>query len=69
VRQRLCSLKGSRCDGVAIPNTQVTATIDGVQFQGWSRHRVEAHKWDPNSDNVGTHFALVEHSLAREFGE
>jgi Prokaryotic E2 family E/Multiubiquitin len=59
----------SRCDGAAIPNTHVTATIDDVQFQGWSRHRTEAHKWDPNSDNVGTHFALVEHSLAREFGE
>jgi hypothetical protein len=58
-----------RCDGAAIPNTHVTATIDGVQFQGWSRHRTPAHQWDPNSDNVGTHFALVEHSLAREFGE
>ena len=59
----------SRCDGVAIPNTQVTAPIDGMTFQGWSRHRTAAHPWDPNSDNVGTHFALVEHSLAREFGE
>lgn len=59
----------SRCDGVVIPNTQVTAPIDGVTFQGWSRHRTAAHPWDPNSDNVGTHFALVEHSLAREFGE
>lgn len=59
----------SRCDGLAIPNTQVTATIDGVPFQGWSRHRTEVHKWDPTTDNVATHFALVEHSLAREFGE
>lgn len=59
----------SRCDGVGIPNTQVTAPIDGVTFQGWSRHRTAIHPWDPNSDNVGTHFALVEHSLAREFGE
>jgi hypothetical protein len=59
----------SRCDGVGIPNTHVTAAIDSVTFQGWSRHRTAAHQWDPNSDNVGTHFALVEHSLAREFGE
>lgn len=59
----------SRCDGVGIPNTHVTAPIDGVTFQGWSRHRTAAHPWDPNSDNVGTHFALIEHSLAREFGE
>ncbi|MHB1701401.1 MAG: E2/UBC family protein [Acidobacteriaceae bacterium] len=59
----------SRCDGVAIPNTHVTATIDGVAYQGWSRHRTAAQKWDPNTDNVGTHLALVEHSLAREFGE
>ncbi len=59
----------SRCDGVAIPNTHVAAAINGVAYQGWSRHRTAAHKWDPNTDNVGTHFALVEHSLAREFGE
>jgi len=59
----------SRSDGVGIPNTHITAAIDGVTFQGWSRHRTAAHKWDPNTDNVGTHFALVEHSLAREFGE
>lgn len=59
----------ARCDGVAIPNTHVTASIDGVQFQGWSRHRNGAHPWDPFTDNVATQLALVEHSLAREFGE
>lgn len=59
----------SRCDGVAIPNTHVAATIGGVTYQGWSRHRKAPHAWDPNTDNVGTHFTLVEHSLAREFGE
>jgi hypothetical protein len=58
-----------RSDGIAIPNTHVTAAIGGVTYQGWSRHRTAAHKWDPNTDNVGTHLALVEHSLAREFGE
>lgn len=59
----------TRCDGIAIPNTQVTAAIEGVQFQGWSRHRNGAHPWDPFTDNVATQLALVEHSLAREFGE
>lgn len=59
----------TRCDGKAIPSTQVTATIEGEQFQGWSRHRNGAHPWDPFTDNVATQLALVEHSLAREFGE
>lgn len=58
-----------RGDGVAIPNTQVTATIGDVVFQGWSRHRNGVQPWDPLTDNVATHLALVEHSLAREFGE
>lgn len=59
----------ARGDGAVIPSTQVTAVIDGIQFQGWSRHRNGAHPWDPLTDNVATHLALVEHSLAREFGE
>lgn len=57
----------ARHDGIAIPNTQVTAVIGGVTFQGWSRHRNGAHPWDPFSDNVATQLALVEYSLAREF--
>ncbi len=59
----------ARCDGVAIPNTQIAAVIEGVQFQGWSRHRNSANPWDPFSDNVATQLVLVEHSLTREFGE
>ncbi len=58
-----------RCDGIAIPRTQVTANIEGVTYQGWSRHRNQSNPWDPYTDNVATHLALVEHSLAREFGE
>lgn len=58
----------SRSDGIAIPNTHVNVTIGGVAFQdGLATARLLT--WDPNSDNVGTHFSLVEHSLAREFGE
>jgi len=58
-----------RSDGVAIPNTHVTANINDVVYQGWSRHRNPSAPWDPYTDNVATHLALVEHSLAREFGE
>lgn len=59
----------ARCDEVAIPNTQITVVIEEMQFQGWSRHRNGATPWDPFSDNVATQLALIEHSLAREFGE
>ncbi len=55
--------------GRAIPSTQVTATVDGVVFQGWSRHRNEASKWDESCDNVRTHMALVETCLGKELGE
>jgi Prokaryotic E2 family E/Multiubiquitin len=59
----------ARCDGTTIPSIQVTATIDGITYQGWSRHRKETNKWDPHTDNVATHLVLVESCLAREFGE
>jgi hypothetical protein len=59
----------SRCDGVAIPNTHIPAEIDGVTYQGWSRHRNASNPWDPHTDNVATHLALVESCLSREFGE
>jgi len=59
----------SRCDGVAIPRTQVSANIEGMMYQGWSRHRNQNGPWDPSTDNVATHLALVEYSLTREFGE
>ena len=59
----------ARADGQPIPSTQVAVTIEGITYQGWSRHRNQVSPWDPNTDNVVTHMALVEHSLAREFGE
>lgn len=59
----------TRSNGVVIPSVQVTATIEGVAYQGWSRHRNQSNPWDPYTDNVVTHMALVEYSLAREFGE
>lgn len=59
----------SRRDGIAIPSTQVTATIEGASYQGWSRHRNSSNPWDPYTDNVATHLALVESCLAQEVGE
>ena len=58
-----------RGDGQPIPSTQVTASIGGVVYQGWSRHRNGANPWDPYTDNVATHLTLVETCLAKEFGE
>lgn len=59
----------SRQDGSAIPSTQVRATIDCMEYQGWSRHRNGTNPWDPITDNVGTHLVLVESCLARELGQ
>jgi hypothetical protein len=59
----------SRTNGVAIPSTQVRATIGGVEYQGWSRHRNATSAWDSAVDNVRTHLALVETCLAKELGE
>lgn len=43
-------------------------TIDGLQYQRWSRHRDSSAPWVPGKDNVRTHFGLVEESLGREVG-
>jgi hypothetical protein len=59
----------TRCDGKEIPNTQVRAVIEGVQYQGWSRHRNAVQPWDPLADNIATHLALVDSSLIKEFSE
>lgn len=59
----------SLVNGQEVPSTQVRATIKGATFQGWSRHRNGASAWDPNSDSVRTHMALVETCLAKELGE
>lgn len=52
--------------GREIPSVQVTVVIHGTTFQGWSRHRNEPHVWDPSTDCVRTHMALVESCLAKE---
>lgn len=59
----------ARADGRTIPSIQVRATIEGLEYQGWSRHRNAVNPWDPSSDSVRTHLVLVESCLARELGQ
>ncbi|HBO4309893.1 TPA: multiubiquitin domain-containing protein [Pseudomonas aeruginosa] len=58
----------SLLSGVSIPNLGMTAQIDGVAFQGWSRHRTTT-PWNPNADNVISQLALVDGCLHREIGQ
>lgn len=53
----------------AIDCTHIAATISGVAFNGWSRHRGSGSPWNPAVDNVSTHLALVESALLKEVGE
>ena len=55
--------------GRAIDRTQVSALIQKLPFNGWSRHRGQLSPWNPESDNVATHLALVESAMMKEVGE
>ena len=55
-----------RSDGKSI-GALATKAIDGKTFQRWSRHRTSANPWRPGEDYLGTHMALVEEWLTREF--
>jgi len=55
--------------GVQIPATEAMQAIGGIPFQRWSRHRGSIKPWNPRSDNVVTHLALVETALLKEIGE
>lgn len=52
--------------GQPIPRTQVSAVIGGITYNGWSRHRGATSAWDPQTDNVATHLALVESAMLKE---
>ncbi|MER8649650.1 multiubiquitin domain-containing protein [Mesorhizobium sp. M0586] len=58
----------TKIDGGAIPNV-MQQVIGGVPFQTWSRHRGQESAWNPRSDNVVTHLALVESAIAKEVGQ
>jgi hypothetical protein len=55
-----------RQDGKPI-NAITNESIDGKSFQRWSRHRTSAYPWRPGEDYIGTHMALVDDWLEREF--
>ncbi len=52
--------------GVALAQTQARVQIGGQSFQQWSRHLNGATRWNPNTDSVISHMALVDECLARE---
>ncbi|WP_322617466.1 multiubiquitin domain-containing protein [Pseudomonas sp. BIC9C] len=51
-------------NGAEIAQTHIPGHIDGVTFQGWSRHR----SWDPATDNVVTQLVMVDGCLLKEVG-
>ena len=55
-----------RDDGVTIPQTNVTETIEGKTYQRWSRHRGALSRWDSRTDTVLTHLTLVDGALTVE---
>lgn len=55
--------------GRRIDCTHIPASIGGLAFNGWSRHRGPGSPWNPAADNVSTHMALVESALLKEVGE
>ena len=52
--------------GRTLPQTQSRATIRGLSFQRWSRHRSPENPWRSGIDNLATHLGIVEECLARE---
>lgn len=53
----------------AIAQTSVRTTIEGQAFQQWSRHLNGQTRWNPATDSVMTHIAVVEAALLKEVGE
>jgi Prokaryotic E2 family E len=58
-----------RIDGKPIGATSENQIIAGRSYQRWSRHRTAQNPWKPGEDDLGSHVALIEDWLAREFGE
>jgi hypothetical protein len=52
-------------DGRPPRQTQARMSVDGKEWQRWSRH----YSWIPGQHNVGTHIVLVRHWLEHETGK
>lgn len=57
----------ARSDGKPIGQTNAVQSLDGKQFQRWSRHRTADGPWIAGEDNLGTHIILIEEWFLREF--
>ena len=53
-------------NGKSISQTDNRETILGKVYQRWSRHLNGITRWNPLTDSVITHLAVVEESLLRE---
>ncbi len=56
-----------RKDGKQLVGTQVKQSIDGKDWQRWSRHRTPQNPWQPGKDSLETHVYLIEDWFVREF--
>lgn len=57
----------ARLDGKPIGCADAWQSLDGKNYQRWSRHRTSANPWKIGFDNLGTHVFLIEDWLDREF--
>ncbi|WP_199527321.1 multiubiquitin domain-containing protein [Pseudoalteromonas sp. bablab_jr004] len=55
--------------GRVIRQTESRESILGCVYQRWSRHLNGKTRWNPMTDSVVTHLAVVEESLLREVGQ
>lgn len=55
--------------GGNIGETSGRSNIQGQFFQQWSRHLNGQTRWNPETDSVMTHIALIEAALSKEVGE
>jgi hypothetical protein len=56
-------------NGGNIAQTESRENILGNVYQRWSRHLNGVTQWNPLTDSVVTHLAVVEESLLREVGK
>ena len=55
--------------GRPIAQTSVRTVIAGRSHQQWSRHLNGQTRWNPETDSVMTHIAMIEEALLKDVGE
>ena len=55
--------------GGTIGETSGRTPIQGQTYQQWSRHLNGQTRWDPTTDSVMTHIAVIEAALLKEVGQ